>query len=79
MDFLQHHIESLIFCSPDPIKPEDIRTCLSEMFEAEVPIEDIQASLEKLLQKYEDDNYPFKVFPWEEVISFLPSQPINPV
>ncbi len=32
------------------------------MFEAEVPIEDIQASLEKLLQKYEDDNYPFKVF-----------------
>jgi segregation and condensation protein B len=62
LDFLQHHIESLIFCSPDPIKPEDIRTCLSEMFEAEVPIEDIQASLEKLLQKYEDDNYPFKVF-----------------
>lgn len=62
MDFLQHHIESLIFCSPDPIKPEDIRACLSEMFEAEVPMEDIQAALEKLLQKYEDDNYPFKIF-----------------
>jgi segregation and condensation protein B len=62
LDFLQHHIESLIFCSPDPIKPEDIRACLSEMFEAEVPMEDIQAALEKLLQKYEDDNYPFKIF-----------------
>jgi len=32
------------------------------MFEAEVPMEDIQAALEKLLQKYEDDNYPFKIF-----------------
>ena len=62
MDFLQHHIESLIFCSPDPLKADEIKQCLSEMFEAEVPIEDINASIEVLLTKYESENYPFQIF-----------------
>ncbi|HEX8549146.1 MAG TPA: SMC-Scp complex subunit ScpB [Cytophagaceae bacterium] len=61
MDFLSHHIESLIFCSPDPLKAEEIRVCLSEMFEAEIPIEDINLALEGLLGKYEGDNYPFQI------------------
>lgn len=62
MDFLQNHIESLIFCSNDPIKAEEIRQCLSEMFEADVPAEDIQSALDKLVAKYDEDVYPFKVY-----------------
>ncbi len=61
MDFLQNHIESLIFCSTEPIKPEEIRHTLNEMFEAEVPEEDITTTLENLLKKYEDDSFPFHI------------------
>lgn len=62
MNFLQNHIESLIFCSNEPIKAEEIRQCLNEMFEAEVPEEDIQSSIEALLSKYESDESPFQIF-----------------
>jgi segregation and condensation protein B len=61
MDFLQNHIESLIFCSTDPVKVEEIKQCLNEMFEADIPEEDILAALESLLKKYEEDIYPFQI------------------
>lgn len=62
MDFLSNHIESLIFCSSEPIKPDEIRQCLTEMFEAEIPSEDIAKSLALLLKKYEEDEFPFQIF-----------------
>jgi segregation and condensation protein B len=62
LDFLSNHIESLIFCSTDPLKTLEIKQCLSEMFEAEVPEEDILQALEGLQKKYEDDIFPFQVF-----------------
>lgn len=39
----------------------EIQQCLSEMFEAEVPEKDIEASIERIIQKYRDDQYPFEV------------------
>jgi len=62
MDFLQNHIESLIFCSTEPIKVEEIKQCLNEMFEADIPEEDITAALDNLVVKYEDENFPFQIF-----------------
>ena len=61
MDFLQNHIEALVFCSEKPIKPDDIRTCLSEMFEAEVPEKDISDALQQIEEKYSDDQFPFTI------------------
>jgi segregation and condensation protein B len=61
MDFLQNHIESLVFCSTDPIKVEEIKQCLNEMFEADIPEEDILNALENLIKKYEEDTYPFQI------------------
>ncbi len=62
MDFLQNHIEALIFCSQEPVKPEELRQVLSEMFEADVPEADVLASLEALLVKYEAETSPFQVY-----------------
>ncbi|MFN6943356.1 MAG: SMC-Scp complex subunit ScpB [Cytophagaceae bacterium] len=62
MDFLSNHIESLIFCSNEPLKAEEIHQCLVEMFEAEIPEEDIAATLEKLEAKYESDDFPFRIY-----------------
>jgi segregation and condensation protein B len=51
LDFLQNHIEALIFCSPTPIRLGEIRGCLSEMFNADVPEEDIQGAIQRLGRK----------------------------
>lgn len=62
MDFLQNHIEALIFCSPNPVRLADIKTCLSEMFNADVPEEDIMGAIQRLDEKYASDEYAFQLF-----------------
>ena len=61
MDFLGNHIEALIFCAPKAIKTEDIQACLSEMFETEVPLGDIEKAIEALLEKYSSEDYSFEI------------------
>ncbi|MCZ6899138.1 MAG: SMC-Scp complex subunit ScpB, partial [Bacteroidetes bacterium] len=62
MDFLQNHIEALIFCSTKPIKKDEIKNCLDEMFETNIPDKDIAEALESILKRFEDDSYAFQVF-----------------
>jgi len=62
MDFLQNHIEALIFCSPMPTKVVDIKACLSEMFNADVPDEDIDSALKRLEEKFQDDEFAFQLY-----------------
>lgn len=61
MDFLGNHIEALIFCSEKPIKVSELKNCLSEMFEADVPEKDITAAIEQIETKYADEQFPFEV------------------
>jgi segregation and condensation protein B len=61
MDFLQNHIEALIFCSPQPIKLKELQTCMTEMFEAEVPEEDIRQAIEGLKAKFESEDFSFSL------------------
>ncbi len=62
MDFLQNHIEALIFCSPSPIRIGEIKACLSEMFNAEIPEEDILGAIQRLEEKYSAEEYAFQLF-----------------
>lgn len=62
MDFLQNHIEALIFCSPSPIKVVDIKACLSEMFNADVPDEDIAGALQRIEEKFLGDEHAFQLY-----------------
>ncbi len=62
MDFLQNHIEALIFCSPSPIKTLDIKSCLSEMFNADVPEEDITGAIQRLEEKFVGEEFAFQLF-----------------
>ncbi|MEJ2003591.1 MAG: SMC-Scp complex subunit ScpB [Cyclobacteriaceae bacterium] len=61
MDFLQNHIEGLIFCSPSPIKVSELKECLTEMFEAEVPVDDIEDAISRIGEKYSDESYSFEL------------------
>ena len=62
MDFLQNHIEALIFCSPSPIRLVDLKACLSEMFNAEIPEEDILGALQRLEEKFEAEEFSFQLY-----------------
>ncbi|MEN7551342.1 SMC-Scp complex subunit ScpB [Rapidithrix thailandica] len=61
MDFLQRHVEALIFCSPTPIRISEIQACLSEMFEAEVLVGDIEKAVSSLKVNYEQENFAFEI------------------
>lgn len=61
MDFLQHHIESIIFCSQKPVSSAEIVLVMNEMFDAELPLDDVSNCIANLLEKYKDDNYPFHI------------------
>jgi segregation and condensation protein B len=61
MDFLQNHIEALIFCSPTPIKVAEITSCLSEMFNAEVPEEDITGAIKRIEDKFQQEEFSFQL------------------
>ena len=61
MDFLSNHIEALIFSSPKPIKKEEIKNCLNEMFDADIPDKDIELALEQNIAKYKDESFSFQI------------------
>lgn len=61
MDFLIKHIEALIFSANKPITVLEIQQCLSEMFDAEVSVEDIEASIQLLQDKYKDESFAFEI------------------
>lgn len=52
----------MIFCSSKPLALEEMKNCLSEMFEADVPLEDIEDAVRRIMQKYEHDDYSFQVY-----------------
>jgi len=62
LDFLQNHIEALVFCSPNPIKLTDIKACLSEMFGVDVPEEDVQAAIQRVEEKFLAEEFSFQLF-----------------
>ena len=61
MDFLQNHIEALVFCSPSPIKLGELKSCLTEMFNAEVPEQDIVGAVQRLMDKYQHEDFSFQL------------------
>ena len=61
MDFLKNHVEALIFCSNHPIKKAEIQSCLTEMFDADVPILDIEEAISQLQNKYASEEYSFEI------------------
>lgn len=61
MDFLHRHIEALIFCAPAPLPTEEIIKCLSELFQAEVPLEHVEKAISDLQDKYYAGEFAFAV------------------
>jgi segregation and condensation protein B len=71
LDFLAKHIEALIFCSPKPLKLGEIKTCLEEMFAAQLEDESIEKAINELLYKYESDEFAFGLYKMGGGFQFL--------
>lgn len=61
MDFLHRHIEALIFCAPAPLPKAEIIKCLSEMFEAEIPVDHVDQAISELSAKYQSEEFSFQL------------------
>ena len=59
MDFLNRHIEALIFCAPEPITVSEISKCLTEMFDSEVPLDHIESAIYELRKNYNQEDFSF--------------------
>lgn len=57
MDYLANHIQALVFCSPKPITEEEIQDCLKEMFDADVPGDDIVGGLSTIKERFENEDF----------------------
>ncbi|GAB4338408.1 MAG: SMC-Scp complex subunit ScpB [Flammeovirgaceae bacterium] len=71
MDFLERHVEALIFCSPNPIKIAEIQNCLSEMFDAEIADDAIQKAIQHLEERYSSEDFSFEIVKVAEGYQFL--------
>ena len=61
MDYLNQHIESLIFSCNEPIKLKDIESCLESVFSTKVNKSDILQSIDELITKYSSESYAFEI------------------
>lgn len=61
MDFLQRHIEVLIFCTPTPLSKGEIVKCLSELFEADIPDDHVNQAIVELMDKYQSEEFSFQL------------------
>lgn len=62
MNFLVNHIEALIFCAQEPVSVDDIQSCLKEMFDNEIALQDISEAINEIINKYDSEEYTFKVY-----------------
>ena len=61
MNFLVQHIEALIFCAPKPITEFDIQECLKEMFDTQVPVEEVHQGISNIDKRYKSDQHSFEL------------------
>lgn len=61
MKLLAQHIEALIFASETAISPDEIITCLKTVYGWELTKEDVAEAVEKIKNKYTDEDYAFEL------------------
>lgn len=61
MNKLDQHIESLIFVAEDPLTLKEMKSVLTECFETDFRKEDILSALDRLVGKYQDDQFAIEI------------------
>lgn len=61
MNYLQNHIEALLFCATAPVKIPEMQRCLVELLGAKVPPRDIRTAIEELQQRYAREEFAYEL------------------
>ena len=61
MEFLNQHIESLIFTAKQPITIAEIGDALEHTFEMQFRKVEIKDAISEIEKKYQDEQFPFEV------------------
>jgi segregation and condensation protein B len=68
---LSLHIESLIFAAEQPVKRDEIKTCLETLLDTELLSDDLDAAFAELLTKYTAADFSFEIVEIAEGFRFL--------
>ena len=68
---MQQHIESLIFCSPEPVALSELTVCMKKLHGDHVTQKMVAESLEHICARYTSGPYPFEVVPLAGGYRFL--------
>jgi len=71
VEVLAQHIESLIFTAEQPISFSQIKSCIEEVFEQKFKNDEIEKSIQKLVDKYQDESFSFEVIKIAKGYTFL--------
>lgn len=74
MEKIQQQIEALIFSAEVPLTIKDIQECLSKRFGLFVADTDIQAAVNNLIEKYQNDNFAIEIKGISEGYQFFTKQ-----
>ena len=71
MEFLDKHIEALIFCSPSALKVSDIQQCIEALFDTKIPTEDIEQAIAKITERYNSEDFAMEIVHAAEGYQFM--------
>jgi segregation and condensation protein B len=71
MDFLEQHIEALIFTTQHPISIQELKSVLDATFETDFPEPDLLRGVESLKIKYKNPEFAFEIIEIAEGFQFL--------
>ena len=71
MEKLSLYIESLIFASEEAVSVSDIKTTLRDAFAAKIDENRIEASLQELIEKYQNDQFSMEIVAINEGYQFM--------
>ena len=71
MEFLNQHIESLIFTAKQPITVVEIGEALEHTFEMQFRKVEIREAINEIEKKYQDEQFPFEVVGIADGYQFL--------
>jgi len=61
MEFLQQHLEALIFASPQPVPLADMKSVMEEAFQVSLLDEDLEAAIEAIKVRYAQNQFAFEL------------------
>lgn len=71
MELIDQHVESLIFTSSQPISDDEITTSVQRALDDKISKEEIDASIERLIEKYKSEDFAFEIVPISRGYHFM--------